>query len=239
MNLIKKYWKRLNRGMILAIIIVLVIAVHTVVTNKRYKNNKKAVYNTAVEFCEGFGKLKLFNCEGKLSEKELDAAVDAAMDYVDRYWTDEQLKNTDYERNRLRSKEGLKTLINDFANANKAGRTIVNSYNIKMEDPSEYLTSLSTSRFGTRGIKVSVDFTYSINWTGADDKITTIAGTTFDSGNSYEYEYDDQGRVIEESVETAQGVAERSSGDYQSAVIYFIYTDGEWKIAAMSADTRW
>ncbi len=240
MVLLKKYWKRFNRGLIIALIIVLIIAVHTIVTNRRFKRDKKDVKETAEKFIDGLGDLKLFNCEGKLDDKARQEAVDEAMEYLDKYMTDETLKNTNYEMRGFRSKENYESIIKNLADANARGGAYIRSFDINVEHEEDTPFSYSVSRFGNRGITVEINYQYYIVWEGEDDELTIFDSEVYDEGIDY-YGDEDESLYDEpiEGVQTEDGqvkdksVSGRHASMHNDVTIYFIYTDGEWKISAV------
>lgn len=217
---IKKKLKKVNRGLVLALALIVVLIIYIIVTDIRFKKSTQKIGDHASQFLNDYLKATESDIDGVWTAKDKENKLNEIESVVDKYWTTGTL-GVPSEYDFFTGLNTFKGFYSDCYEGNYAG-------NVKNTNVS--VNNAKISKYGNKGAVYSAEVTVKMSapkyqsFPGISYQ-STVVEYSWDDYDSFYKEYDqiykDKGLILCETVDLTVKY---------SVSFRYIYADGEWKI---------
>lgn len=222
----KKIWKQMNRGIVVAGILIIGITIYTVVDNAIFRKEapsiEKEFRDYAKEFTEANMDSEAFIESGAhWDEKQLEEKEKSVSNLLDQYWTQKKY-NTGINGGGNTKDSLLLEIIS--SQKDKFGR---DSY---IKQASTNISKVKVKKNGPNGAMLTCDISALFTTYGGCALFLPNGDVEYVENDNYEREnWDPTTEKDTEKIESLQEKKWKVSGSY---VFYYLRVNGKWKIAA-------
>ncbi len=228
---LKVNWKRTNRGLWLAGIAIIIVAINIIIDNYQFTNEKEDIINVVYDFSKVVADVidspdKVITNNGKWDDATLEAEEKEIYDAYNKYWTTKSAETyLESFVNMMDFKEDIKLMLNDMENNNGYVRRL------EIE-----LGTATVKAYGPNGAAVTVDANIKMTTSRVDTLVYGIGseyGMMYYEENMYGDDYMDivvSGKEEGEEMESGE-----NEFNYSEEITFVLLREnGEWKISGIT-----
>lgn len=220
---LKRFIKRMNRGVALAVLLVAGVAVYVVVENVRFNSSKDDIKSTFESYVEDYLKASESDVDGIWKAEDAKREREELLDVVDKYWTGNNIKSETTAYYSVYS-DVRASIMGIYGDEVIKQSPLVDN----VKDSKFNISKMKVKKFGTNGAILTCTFDVSQvvpAYRDYPDLLGYSDGLMWDEELSNNVKYDE--------VSSGQ---ESMSGTYEGSIV-FRYEDGEWKICSWDVFT--
>lgn len=212
----KTRMKKMNRGILLGVVILLALIIYIVVDNVRFNQSKDDIKNEAQKYAEAFAAASVSDVEGIWSKEDVEKYNQGLTQVINEYWSDNGVSTA-----LIYGYEGKNDMIDYVSYFGNTSSYVGNVKNVKYD-----FTKVKVKKYGPGGAML----TGTIVMTGS---VPQYNGFTFIGGCMYA----DYFTGVDDDKENEEGKISNATVDISveiDATMIFTYEDGQWKICNQS-----
>ena len=219
----KTRMKKMNRGIALGLIIIVVLIIYIVIDNVRFNQSKEDIENVAETYAQAFADASESDVEGIWKKEDAKSYREGLINVIDKYWSDSSVSTA-----LINGYESKAELVESMEYFDLANNYIGNVKNVKYD-----FTKVKIKKYGPGGaiLTGTVVMTASVPMS---ESFAYLGG--IDSAYSIDWNYGEEDEELEDGKIKSGMVDIVAEID---ATMIFTYEAGEWKLCNQSTYFMW